>query len=86
MGMTAGPCYPIDSPPPEGYLQWHQWAQDMYHKHKLRQRQCYDCSLWMFPQELSDVLDVRTVERNGKQLTRVSPICRECVGKRKSAR
>ena len=37
-------------PPPSGYMAWHDWAYAQ-HKAGLRQRQCPECQLWLFPQE-----------------------------------
>jgi len=41
----------VVSPPPEGYLAWHEWAA-MQHRGGLRQLRCATCGLWRFPQEL----------------------------------
>jgi len=38
--------------PPEGYLAWHEWA-DVQRKAGIKQKQCFSCSLWKKPQELS---------------------------------
>lgn len=84
MATKTKAVYAALSPAPKGYLQWHQWAQDQYQKHKLRQQRCGRCSRWWFPQELSDRLDVVDVEKNGIVVTRLSVVCLECFHKRKS--
>lgn len=43
--------WPKGSMPPHGYVDWHEWAKAQ-HAHGLRQKQCAECSLWRFPQEL----------------------------------
>jgi hypothetical protein len=42
--------YPKGSQPPEGYVQWHDWARAQ-HLHGLRQQKCRRCGLFYFPQE-----------------------------------
>jgi len=42
------------SPPPSGFQDWEDWAF-VQHKAGLRQRQCSQCKLWNFPQELATV-------------------------------
>jgi hypothetical protein len=49
--VNDNPFKPGD-PPPEGYLNWHAWAE-VQDKAGLRQKQCSRCGLWKFPQELS---------------------------------
>ncbi len=46
--LIAGEYKPGDHPP-DGYLQWHEWAR-VQHKAGLRQRRC-SCGLWRYPQE-----------------------------------
>jgi len=38
--------------PPEGYLDWHAWA-DVQYRSGLRQARCPRCRLWRYPQEMS---------------------------------
>jgi hypothetical protein len=47
-------------PPPDGYMDWHAWAEVQY-KAGLRQNRCR-CGKWLFPQE-NEVSDVRRDER-----------------------
>lgn len=44
------PEFKPGDPPPDGYLQWHEWAR-VQHKNGLKQRKCRVCGLWRFPQE-----------------------------------
>jgi len=44
------PHFKKGDPPPEGYLQWHEWAKAQ-HKAGLRQRLCKSCAKYHFPQE-----------------------------------
>lgn len=47
-------CYgykPGDAPP-RGYLNWHAWAEVQANA-GLQQKQCSQCGLWRFPQELN---------------------------------
>ena len=80
MGVKAGPCYAIDSDPPEGYLAWHQWAHDMTSIHKVKQRQCPRCKLWKFPQERTDVKEQHSLLcDNGKIRKQMSFVCNSCM-------
>lgn len=49
--LTGGDYKPGD-PAPDGYVQWHEWAEVQY-KSGLRQKACPTCGLWRFPQEFS---------------------------------
>jgi len=42
--------------PPEGYLEWHEWAE-VQRKAGIRQQMCGRCARWKTPQELSDIVD-----------------------------
>ena len=46
----ASIVYRPGDPPPEGYSEWHEWAQTQY-RAGLRQRRCQTCLRWRFPQE-----------------------------------
>jgi uncharacterized OB-fold protein len=48
--MDIVPEYKVGDPCPDGYTQWHEWAR-VQHRGGLRQAQCPDCGLWLFPQE-----------------------------------
>ena len=48
--LLTVPQYKAGDPPPEGYLQWHEWAR-VQNYHRIRQKQCRDCDLWVFPNE-----------------------------------
>ena len=78
--LEAGSYQPGD-PPPEGYLQWHEWARVQVAA-RLRQQACPTCSLWKFPQELS----TRTIEVFGSKtkhgprtLIGIARVCLECA-------
>lgn len=47
------PRFKPGDPRPEGYLEWHEWAE-VQHKAGLRQSRCKGCGNWMFPQEVED--------------------------------
>ena len=48
--VLIDPVFKAGDPPPEGYNEWHDWAR-VQHKAGLRQRRCWSCGLWRFPQE-----------------------------------
>ena len=48
--ILISPTFKAGDPSPEGYIQWHEWAR-VQHKAGLRQRRCWSCGLWRFPQE-----------------------------------
>ena len=65
--------------PPEGYLEWHEWAE-VQHKAGIKQVQCGHCGLWQTPQELStEVIEYQTKDRRGKAVTVRSPVCSKCA-------
>lgn len=47
------PLFRAGDPVPSGYNEWHEWAEIQY-KAGLRQSKCSSCSLWFFPQELTN--------------------------------
>jgi len=68
--------------PPEGYLQWHEWAE-VQRKAGIKQVQCPTCSLWQTPQELSthEITWVAT-DRRGKSRKVSQFECAKCFEKR----
>lgn len=48
--ITFTPEQRVGSPAPEGYLDWHEWAE-VQHKAGLRQVECSRCARWCYPQE-----------------------------------
>ncbi len=44
------PHFAPGDPPPAGYCDWHDWAE-VQMKAGLKQRRCWKCGLWRFPQE-----------------------------------
>lgn len=82
--------YKPGDPPPTGYNDWHEWAE-VQHKAGLRQKLCGRCSLWCYPQELSDLEDVsyartgRGAKRGGgREVKVVSPVCKKCAAEKPS--
>lgn len=59
--------YPVGSPPPSGYLAWHEWAEAQA-AGGLEQERCHLCSRWKFPQEFARSVD-------GVQLS----VCLKCA-------
>lgn len=49
--FSASIDYEVGSPPPSGYVAWHEWAAAQG-RGGLKQSQCPNCGLWLFPQEL----------------------------------
>lgn len=47
-------AFEAGSPPPQGYIAWHEWAA-VQGRAGLKQRRCPTCKLFRFPQELSTV-------------------------------
>jgi hypothetical protein len=72
------PAYEVGSQAPEGYLQWHEWAETQ-HKAGLRQVQCGKCLLWRYPQELSgEELRYEATTKRGVKRMICEPICNKC--------
>lgn len=67
--------------PPEGYLQWHEWAE-VQRKAGIRQVQCPTCALWKTPQELS-MHEVRWAlkDRRGLPVEKSGFQCSRCFAK-----
>lgn len=47
------PTYKAGDPPPEGYIQWHEWAK-VQTRAGLKQKKCSKCRRYFFPQEDHD--------------------------------
>ena len=85
--LTIGGNYKPGDMPPNGYCEWHEWA-DVQHKAGLRQVVCDRCLKWKFPQEILRTETRKSVvyrtkadmvcERNAIFRTEQVPICREC--------
>lgn len=80
--LTVGGDFKPGDMPPAGYLDWHEWA-DVQQRAGLRQKQCGRCGTWGFPQELSEVRDVRELEtfrKYKRTTTRIeTPVCKACI-------
>lgn len=48
--LTLSKGFKPGDPVPSGYLSWSEWAR-VQHRAGLRQRRCWKCGLWQFPQE-----------------------------------
>lgn len=75
--LDAGTYKPGD-PAPEGYLQWHEWAETQ-HKAGLQQKACGRCGLWKFPQELSGSIDRCEMQSRKGPVTVETPVCIQCA-------
>ena len=67
--------------PPNGYLEWHEWAE-VQRKAGVRQVMCGRCMKWRTPQELSGQTDTCMMSRtkNGPRNVKVStPVCTKCA-------
>lgn len=77
--LTVGGNYKPGDQPPEGYLDWHDWAE-VQARAGLKQQQCGRCLKGRFPQELSPLLDRFIAKRrNGTPVTLVTPVCNDCA-------
>lgn len=73
--------YEPGSMPPQGYLQWHQWAEAQ-EKAGLRQSQCGCCGLWRYPQELSKTTKASTMQdQHQRPILLNLPVCLDCESK-----
>lgn len=70
--------------PPEGYLQWHEWAE-VQRKAGIKQVECPTCGLWKTPQELS-LHEVRwtLTSSKGKTMEYSAFECSKCFTKKQS--
>lgn len=69
---------------PEGYLAWHEWAE-VQHKAGLRQKQCGNCGLWRYPQELSEhTVRWKGFTARGKPVHQMAPLCLKCEARSKT--
>ena len=70
--------YEPGSMPPEGYVQWHEWAEAQ-EQAGLRQRQCGCCGLWKYPQELSATTKSSGQLHDGQKTILLNlPVCHVC--------
>lgn len=65
-------------PAPEGYLEWHEWAE-VQHEAGLRQKECGRCGKWWYPQELSDQMDRHEAKSRKGLVTVETAVCLKCV-------
>lgn len=71
--------YKPGDPAPEGYLAWHEWAE-VQRKAGLRQKQCYECGKWRFPQELSELVRRWAAKTSrGKVVQQDGAVCLDCA-------
>lgn len=83
--VTIMPTYQPGDLPPEGYLQWHEWAE-VQRKAGIRQVECPTCALWQTPQELS-THEIKWTGKNRKgiELHFSAFQCSKCFAKAGSA-
>lgn len=62
--LLVMPHYKPGDLPPDGYLQWHEWAE-VQRKAGIKQVVCPSCGLWRTPQELS-THEMRWTVMNGR--------------------
>lgn len=80
--LLAMPEFKPGDQAPEGYLQWHEWAE-VQHKAGLRQSQCGRCGLWRYPQELGPCADeFEARDQRGRVWRCYSAVCLKCVNVR----
>lgn len=81
--IDTTPAFKPGDPPPEGYREWHAWAQ-VQHKAGLRQVRCGFCSHYCFPQELSgETVRTQATTSRGLKVNQLWPICKKCRELRK---
>jgi hypothetical protein len=51
INITAQKEYKVGDPAPEGYLEWHEWAE-VHRKAGIKQVECCHCGKWKMPNEL----------------------------------
>ena len=67
--------------PPQGYLQWHEWA-DVQRLAGIKQVECAICGLWRTPQELTGKTRISYAQkRDGSRVKMEGPICTACEAK-----
>lgn len=77
--ITVAGCYKPGDMPPDGYLEWHEWAE-VQRKAGIKQVACGRCGKWKTPQELSDqVHSFIGKTSRGRSVEIKSPICLICV-------
>ena len=74
------PDYKPGDQAPEGYLEWHEWAE-VQHKAGLRQKKCGRCGKWKYPQELSPTIDRVTMQSRKGPVIAATVVCTECEAK-----
>lgn len=78
--VTMSPGFKVGDQAPEGYLDWHEWAE-IQHKGGLRQVQCPKCGKWQYPQELSTREIESKVLVSRARVPRITKafVCLKCV-------
>lgn len=76
--LLVMPTYKPGDLPPEGYLQWHEWAE-VQRKAGIKQVVCPTCAKWKTPQELS-THEVRwkLANRRGQTIEGAEFQCAKC--------
>jgi hypothetical protein len=77
--LLVQPTFKPGDQPPEGYLEWHEWAE-VQRKAGIKQQMCGRCCRWKTPQELSDIVDTTTARTSrGARHVLTSPVCNACA-------
>lgn len=79
--LTVVSNYKAGDLPPEGYLEWHEWAE-VQRRSGIKQVTCGKCGVWNTPQELSDSTRISrgfTITNAGRVYHEETlPICTKC--------
>lgn len=76
--LLVMPDYKPGDQPPEGYLQWQEWAE-VQHRAGRRQKPCGHCGRWKYPQEIAGERTWSARDRRGRPVEQVGVICNECA-------
>ena len=76
--LTAQVGYKPGDLPPEGYLEWHEWA-DVQRRAGIKQVECGKCGKWKTPQELSaETFTLNARNKVGIEVVLKLPLCSKC--------
>lgn len=81
--LLVMPEYKPGDQPPEGYLQWHEWAE-VQHKAGLRQKPCGVCGKWKYPQEIHGERKWHALDRRGNRVEQTGVVCNRCATPKES--
>lgn len=79
--ITVQRDYEVGSMPPDGYLEWQEWAETQ-HKAGLRQKCCMSCGKWQYPQEIGNADYSYTAKNSRGEDVKISGVlCVKCTNK-----